>query len=232
MATPSSPSFEHHREALGIGEAAPRLSWKTRAEPGWAQSAYEIEIVRDGRAHATGRIDSPDSVLVPWPIDPLGSRERADVRVRVWGTDQEPSEWSTVAAVETGLLHPSDWIAVPVGGAWPEQADSDDRRPAIVRREFTVGPDLVRARLYATAHGLAEAELNGHRVGDDTLSPGWTVYGSRLRYLTYDVTDLLQPGANALGAWLGDGCTEVDSGGAAGSAISTGPTCRTSLSSN
>lgn len=209
MATPSSPSFEHHREALGIGEAAPRLSWKTAAEPGWLPAAYEIEVVRDGRASSSGRIDSPESVLVPWPTEPLGSRERADVRVRVWGglpgDEPRPSEWSDASAVEAGLLTPADWVAVPVGGSWPEETDSDDRRPSLVRREFTVAAGLVRARLYATAHGLAEAELNGRRVGDDALSPGWTVYGSRLRYYTYDVTELLQPGQNAIGAWLGDG---------------------------
>jgi alpha-L-rhamnosidase len=56
-----------------------------------------------------------------------------------------------------------------------------------------------------TAHGLYEMEINGLRVGDDALSPGWTVYGQRLRYYTYDVTDQLAEGENALGAWLGDG---------------------------
>ena len=66
-----------------------------------------------------------------------------------------------------------------------------------MRRSFTVDGEVVRARLYASAHGLYEAELNGRRVGDDTLSPGWTSYDSRLRYYTYDVTDLLAPGENA-----------------------------------
>ena len=62
-----------------------------------------------------------------------------------------------------------------------------------------------RARIYATAHGVYELELNGVRVGDQELAPGWTAYESRLRYQTYDVTDLLAPGENVVGAWLGDG---------------------------
>ena len=62
-----------------------------------------------------------------------------------------------------------------------------------------------RARIYATAHGVYELELNGVRVGDQELAPGWTAYESRLRCQTYDVTELLAPGANAVGAWLGDG---------------------------
>ncbi len=107
--------------------------------------------------------------------------------------------------LEAGLLDPGDWRAVPVGGGWPEDADSDDRRPAVVRREFQLDGEPVSARLYATAHGLYEVEINGRRVGDDAMSPGWTVYHKRLRYYTYDVTSYLRPGANAIGAWLGDG---------------------------
>jgi alpha-L-rhamnosidase len=107
--------------------------------------------------------------------------------------------------VEAGLLEPGEWRAVPVGGGWPEDPESDDRRPAIVRREFQLDGEPVSARLYATAHGLYEVEINGRRVGDDAMSPGWTVYPHRLRYYTYDVTSYLRPGANAIGAWLGDG---------------------------
>ena len=203
MATPSAPRFEHHRDALGIGESSPRLSWKTLAPAGWRQAGYEVEVTSPLEVTSSGRVDSSESVLVPWPSAPLGSRARASVRVRVWG-DDGVSGWSEPGIVETGLLTPEDWVAAPVGGAWPETS-GDDRRPALVRREFTLDAPVVRARLYASAHGLYEVEINGRRVGDDTLSPGWTVYGERLRYYTYDVTSLVRDGANALGSWLGDG---------------------------
>jgi len=204
MVTPSSPRFEHHREALGIGESTPRLSWKTVAGPGWRQSAYEIETTRESGVSSSGRIESSESVLVPWFGEPLSSRESVSVRVRVFGSD-ESSDWSEPASVEAGLLEPSDWLAVPVAASWPEEPESDVRRPPLVRREFTASGTVASARLYATAHGLYEVELNGTRVGDDALSPGWTVYGERLRYYTYDVTDLLVDGPNAIGSWLGDG---------------------------
>lgn len=204
MVTPSSPRYEHHRVAFGIGESTPRLSWKTVAAPGWKQSAYEIETTRDGLVATSGRIESTESVLVDWFGHPLASRERATVRVRVWSGD-DASAWSESSTVEAGLLSPSDWVAVPVTGDWPEIAESDDRRPPLVRRAFTTTGTVARARLYATAHGLYELELNGTRVGDDALSPGWTVYGERLRYYTYDVSDLLVEGDNAIGSWLGDG---------------------------
>ncbi|MGW0331732.1 family 78 glycoside hydrolase catalytic domain [Streptomyces sp. NPDC003011] len=201
---PAPVTFEHVRHGLGVGVAEPRLSWILPPGSG-SQDAYEIEIDRTGRVHRTGRTPAADQVLVAWPDRPLRSRERAGVRVRVWtGGATAPSAWSTTATVEAGLLDPADWVARPVGGAWPEDADSD-RRPARVRRQFTLSRPVRRARLYATAHGLYEAEINGRRVGDDALSPGWTVYGERLRYYTYDVTAHLTQGANAIGAWLADG---------------------------
>lgn len=200
---PAPVPFEHLPNGLGIGVAEPRLSWSLPSGAG-AQDGYEIELDRDGRVHRTGRIDGADQVFVPWPGEPLASRERVTVRVRVWTGSGEPSGWSPPSIVEAGLLEPADWSAAPVGAPWPENPDSD-RRPARVRKDFTLERPVARARLYITAHGLYEAEINGHRVGDDALSPGWTVYGHRLRYYTYDVTDHLNEGANTLGAWLGDG---------------------------
>jgi alpha-L-rhamnosidase len=201
---PAPVTFEHLRDGLGIGVAEPRLSWVLPPGTG-TQEAYELELDRDGVTYRTGRIPDADQVLVPWPGQPLASRQCASVRVRVWSADgSEPSPWSVPSTVEAGLLHASDWSAVPVGAPWPEDPGSD-RRPARVRRDFTLDASVARARLYVTAHGLYETEINGRRVGDDALSPGWTVYGERLRYRTYDVTDHLAEGANTIGAWLGDG---------------------------
>ncbi|WP_241562192.1 glycoside hydrolase family 78 protein [Streptomyces hoynatensis] len=86
----------------------------------------------------------------------------------------------------------------------PGGAD-DPERPVLLRGEFRLPAAPVSARLYATAHGLYELELNGTRVGDQALAPGWSSYAHRLRYATYDVTGLLREGDNALGAWLAEG---------------------------
>jgi alpha-L-rhamnosidase len=61
------------------------------------------------------------------------------------------------------------------------------------------------ARAYVTSHGLYELEINGRRVGNQRLTPGWTSYGKRLQYQTYDVTSHLRRGENVVGATLGDG---------------------------
>lgn len=204
-ATVQPVTFEHLPDALGIGTGTPRISWKTRAEPGWAQAAYQVSVTTASGTWHSERIESAEPVLQPWPSEPLGSGERAEVSVRVWGpADEEPSSWSPAAAVEPGLLEPSDWVAAPITPAWDEDRDSD-RRPPLLRRGFTLARPVVSARLYATAHGLYELEINGKRIGTDAFSPGWTVYGKRLRYYTYDVTAELTQGSNAMGAWLADG---------------------------
>jgi alpha-L-rhamnosidase len=196
--------FERLPGGLGIGTARPRISWQLPPMSG-NQIAYELELWRGGQVETSGRVPSAERYLVPWPGRPLVSRERVRVRVRTWTEDDlGPSDWSEPAWVEAGLLAQADWRAVPVGGGWPED-DGADRRPALLRREFTLPRSVVSARLYATAHGLYQAEINGARVGDDALSPGWTVYQRRLCYRTYDVTNLLTVGPNTIGVWLGDG---------------------------
>jgi alpha-L-rhamnosidase len=125
-------TVEHHREPLGIGEAAPRLSWVTRTErPGWSQRAYEIEVTDadSGATVTTSRVDSIESVLVPWPVTPLTDRERRSVRVRVWGRGKSiPSDWSEPTALEVGLLDPDEWRAVMVGPVLPAPGTAGNPR--------------------------------------------------------------------------------------------------------
>ncbi|MGY1625160.1 family 78 glycoside hydrolase catalytic domain [Geodermatophilus sp. SYSU D00965] len=194
-------TVEHVREALGIGETTPRLSWVVRTDlPDWRQAAYEVEI----GDWCSGRVDSAESVLLPWGAPPLASRERRTVRARVWGAgDAEPSAWSEDVGVEAGLLDPADWTARLVRPVLPE--DAGEEAVALLRREFRLDRPVTRARLYATAQGVYEAELNGAAVGDLVLAPGWTSYRHRLRYHTYDVTALVAEGANAIGVSLAEG---------------------------
>jgi alpha-L-rhamnosidase len=124
--------------------------------------------------------------------------------VRVWDDRGTASEWSPAAWWEMGLLSPTDWHA-----KWIEPAvDEDTKAPApspYLRREFTITGDVDRARAYVTSHGLYELHLNGQRVGDQVFTPGWTSYNKRLQYQTYDVTNALKKGINAVGVVLGSG---------------------------
>ncbi len=199
-------TVEHRAKALGIGKAAPRLSWSTETDiPGWRQRAYELRIaVADGPEFSTGVVDSSDSVLVAWPAPPLRSRELRTIRVRVIGTDGSESPWSEPVTVEAGLLAASDWQATFVGPAWDEDLATPQPCPYL-RRSFTLSTPVVRARLYVTALGVYELELNGRRIGDHVLAPGWNSYHHQLRYDTFDATDAVLQGDNVVGAVLGDG---------------------------
>ncbi|MBI5289427.1 MAG: family 78 glycoside hydrolase catalytic domain, partial [Chloroflexi bacterium] len=202
-----SVRFEHLREAVGIGVTRPRVSWVVEAEAqGWRRAAYEMEAADESGAVAwsTGRVASDESVLVPWGGASLRSRERVSVRARVWGADASESDWSAPAVVEAGLLEAGDWSARFVTPDWDEDIEVMQPSP-LIRREFAVRGGAVRARLYASALGLYEAEINGSRVGDHVLAPGWTSYDHRLRYQTFDVLAMLREGPNCIGAMLGEG---------------------------
>ena len=204
---PSAVRFEHHEEPFGIGEDRPRLSWQVSTDtPGWVQTAYELELgPDDGTLASYGRTESAEQLLQPWPAPPLESRRRAAVRVRVWGNDDAgPSAWSPVAYVEAGLLNASDWQASMIRPAWDEASEANE--PAVrLSRTFEVAGPVASARLYASAHGVYVAHINGRRVGRDILAPGWTSYHYRLRYQSYDVTGYLRPGANVIGFEVADG---------------------------
>jgi alpha-L-rhamnosidase len=205
--TVSSIQIEHLRDNLGIGFNRPRLSWQLETDlTNWQQTAYQIACFdSDGQEREQSvRVESDQSVLVEWPFVPLQSRERISLRVRVWGTADSVSEWSEPIMVEVGLLNPTDWQADFITPTWEEDASKSNPAPYL-RREFEPREGIQSARLYITALGVYETQLNGQVIGDQVLAPGWTPYNQRLRYQTFDVTDLLKPGRNALGAVLGDG---------------------------
>ena len=188
----------HSGQVLGV-DAAPRLSWRLPDGAG-RQLAYEV---RTGDGATSGRVDSPRCQLVEVPAA-LTSRQRMAFLVKVW-TDLGESSWSKPIEVEAGLLRPEDWTA-----SWlqvPEdEPPAKGARPGYwVRREVELKGPIARARLYISAHGLYEAHINGVRVGDLELTPGYTQYRHRIQYHTFDVTGLVAEGLNALAVLLTDG---------------------------
>ncbi|KAH6970587.1 alpha-L-rhamnosidase [Ilyonectria sp. MPI-CAGE-AT-0026] len=201
--------FEHHREAIGIGESKPRISWRFSGADvnDWVQERYELEITRPGVSlPEVYSVNSSESVLVPWPSEPLQSGASASVRVRVTGCapHDKPSPWSSASSVEAGLLDRSDWTCSLISSAQPVDI-SLPRQPVLFRRAFSLNQSVSRARLYVTAHGVYEAHINGQRVGDQVLQPGWTSYKHRLSYQTFDVTHLLQEEQNIITAQVAEG---------------------------
>ncbi|KAI2634013.1 glycoside hydrolase family 78 protein [Xylaria nigripes] len=202
----SQVSFEHHRVALGIGEASPRISWSFEGTAGnWSQSRYSIEVSRQGHADVF-EVASSDSVLVDWPTVALSSAESALVRVRAYGGDDGiNTDWSDVYSVEAGLLTDQDWAGTKMIAAGKATEQNATHQPVLFRKDFSLQGDISSARLYITAYGIYEASINGDRVGDAVLAPGWQSYNNRLVYDTYDVTSLLKDGPNAIGIQVGEG---------------------------
>ncbi len=202
---------EYSRNPIGLDVRSPRLSWRLHAEHrGTTQSAYEIRVAGDsGELGSTplwdsGRIRSDESIFRPYGGPSLRSGARYYWQVRVWDGGGQLSPWSMPAYFEMGLLDSADWQAKWIMPDLPEDTTRSNPSP-MLRREFTVQGPVTSARLYVTSLGLNAVELNGHRVGDHLFSPGWTSYDTRLQYESYDATALLQEGANAIGAVLGDG---------------------------
>ena len=197
---------EYLTNPLGIDAERPRLSWRiTSGERNTVQAAYQIQVTRNERLiWDSGRTAGDSSVFVEYGGPALESRRRYGWRVRVWDAQGRVSPWSAPAWWEVGLLQSSDWAAAWIGAA-PSPTDSVGGPSPLLRRAFRVSGVVTRARLYATSLGLYEVHLNGARVGDQLFTPGWTSYHHRLQYQTYDVTNLLKPGDNAVGAVLGDG---------------------------
>lgn len=209
---------EYRVNPLGIDEAQPRLTWRVEsAERGARQTAYRI-IVADNKASLgkdqgelwdSGKVSSSQTVNIVYAGKPLGSRQQCFWKVCVWNQDGEPV-WSEPASWTMGLLNARDWQAsyISYRDATPLHTNTDSLLlpPARqYRKEFTAKKQIKRATIYATALGIYELYLNGRRVGDARLAPGWTDYHQLAYYQTYDVTSLVHSGPNALGAWVADG---------------------------
>ncbi|HEY7089762.1 MAG TPA: glycoside hydrolase family 78 protein [Tepidisphaeraceae bacterium] len=186
---------------LGIDAPRPRLSWQLNdPRRGARQTAYQIVV--DG-LWDSGKVDLDQSIQVEYAGQALKSRQRANWKVRTWDADGKPSPWSESAWWEMGLLEKTDWKAQWIGSPIVGGPYSIPPAPYL-RKQFQLGKPVASARLYVTALGCHEFEINGRRVGDYVFPPGRTEYTKRVPYHTFDVTSMFKTGANVCGAILGD----------------------------
>jgi alpha-L-rhamnosidase len=225
--TPAGLRCAHLVNPLGVAPDRVRLSWMLEgAGTGRAQRAYQVLVAPGSERLAvgedlwwdSGRVESSGSVDIGYSGRPLACGGRYEWRVRVWDEGGIVSSWSAPAWFEVELDPANGWRACWIGPGQaqkiatpPAQSDPPDLvamalGPApYLRRAFVTRMPVASARLYVTALGLYEARLNGHRVGDAFLVPGWTDYARRIPYQTYDVTGLLREGENVIGAVIADG---------------------------
>jgi alpha-L-rhamnosidase len=195
----------------GIAVMQPRLSWQLASKKrNVMQTAYEIKVSTVAASDNiskdvwnSGKVSSSQSVHVPYAGTPLQKHVKYNWKVRVWDNSGKASDWSPVAHWQVGLLSPEDWKAKWIEAGYQE--DTLMRPVALFRKQFHASKKIKSAVAYITSHGMYEAFINGKRVGDLYLTPGWTSYHKRLQYQMYDVTNLLTLGKNAVGVMVGSG---------------------------
>lgn len=175
------------------------------------QTAYQLQLAADACFQEllsdTGWVESSCSAHVR--IDG-GAEEKAElqsctryyVRVRV-RTQTEESAYSEAASFLTGILRKDQWKAKFI--SVETEADRDSSGSTCIRKQIAVNGPVEAAFVCVTALGLYRFFVNGVKVGEDELTPGWTSYRKHLCYQTYEVTELLREGGNMLGAVLGAG---------------------------
>jgi alpha-L-rhamnosidase len=207
-------SCEYLDNPIGIDIKHPRLSWNILSdERGQTQTAYQILVSTtlenlqndQGDLWNSGRVASDQSIHVAYNGVILESGMRCWWKVRVWDMDGNPSAYSAPSYWQMGLLDEADWraewIALDIEAATGMQMKSC----SYLRKEFQLPGAIQNATAYVTAKGVYELRINGQRVGDAVLTPGFTDYRQRIQYQAYDVTQLLNSGYNAVGAVLGEG---------------------------
>ncbi|MBS0010267.1 MAG: family 78 glycoside hydrolase catalytic domain [Bacteroidales bacterium] len=209
--TVSDMFTENRKNPPGLDNMHPRLSWIINSDERQVfQTAYEIRL-DDSKSElekginltwSTGKISSGQSVHIPYSGSPLKPGTKYFWQVRVWDNTGNVSGWSKTAWWQTGLLDSSGWEA-----EWISSGINDETDVSYFRKDFnvSVNREIKSAIVYLTARGLYEARINGSRVGDEYLTPGWTSYNNRIQYQVYDVKDMIDEGENTIGIILGEG---------------------------
>jgi alpha-L-rhamnosidase len=208
---PARLRCEYSVDPLGIDVATPRLFWQVEsADRGERQTAWQVlvasspDILSAGRGDLwdSGRVDSDATTHIRYAGAALASSQKVHWKVRVWDRGGRPSGWSAPATWTMGVLTAQEWKGIWIGA--PAETET-----LLLRRTFDVRPGLRRAVVHASGLAQYELTLNGTKVGQDLLTPGWTNYNKTSLYDTYEVTGSLQQGRNAVGIFLGNGMYHV-----------------------
>lgn len=215
---------EYSVNPLGIDTSTPQLEWILQpvnpALRGLYQTAYQIlvasspQLLQGDKADVwnTGKVSSDQTNRLIYAGKSLRSHQIVWWKVRAWDQVGRASAWSAVNTWTMGTLFPQDWSGAQWIGA-PAHLDSAVNSTVLLRREFTIKPGVSRAILSICGLGQYEMTVNGKRVTQTLLNPGWTQYDKTCLYDTYDITSLLNKGANVIGVLLSNGMYRVAKGG-------------------
>ena len=219
------------------GKVNPLFSWQMlTGQRNQVQSAYQIKVSENRELLKTskefiwdsGKLNSDQSILVSYNGPELKSAQTYYWEVMVWNQDNQPSQWSEPASFHTGLISDSDWAGakwigyrdllpelkvVPgIHGNGDQMGQLGLLRPVVplLRKEFEASGEIESAMLFISGLGQYEAFINGKKVGNSFLAPGWTNYDKTVFYNSYNVTQMLHNGQNVLGAIVGNGFYNIN----------------------
>jgi len=168
------------------------------------------DVANPGAEAMTCRFTPMRARYVRLKVTKLGRREGnnfafALAEMQVLAGDKNVAQGAAVTALDS--IDTAGWSRAKLvdGRETPDPGGIQLRPATMMRKSFAVRGQVRRATAYVTGLGLYELHLNGKPVGDHILAPEYTVYGKRVQYQTFDVTDLIASGDNAVGAILGDG---------------------------
>jgi alpha-L-rhamnosidase len=222
--TPLRPlglTCEYKRAPLGIDCPQPRLGWELlsmdRSARSQVQSAYQVlvastpALLEEGKTDVwnSGRVEGNANTNIYYKGRQLTSGAFYYWKVRIWDSRDSVSRWSKHSYWTMGMLSPGDWLAEWVTDSKaPVTEDSllfQDNPASLFRKEFTAAKEVKRAMLYITGVGYYQATMNGEKIGDHFLDPGWTDYRKTIPYNSFDVTRITKKGRNCIGVELGNG---------------------------
>ncbi|WP_088323859.1 alpha-L-rhamnosidase [Polaribacter tangerinus] len=207
---------EYLENPEGIDVEKPRLSWILSGDGfNRKQTAYQIFVstsvnkIANANIWNSGKISTYKTNQIVYNGKKLISGKKYFWQVKVWD-EKGISSLSKISFWSMGNLDFSDWkgqyIGHNVGYNKKDKYNELYLPPArYLRHSFNIRKKIKRATAYTTALGLYELRINGTKVGDDYLLPGWTDYNKRLYYQTFDITDKLSSGENVIGAIISDG---------------------------
>jgi len=221
---------DHVQDPFGMGNKNPILGWQIQSDKnGTYQKSYRIIVASEksileenrGDLWDSGMVTSAQSQNIPYTGIPLISLSDYYWKVKIWTDKGEETEWSPVAYWKTALFDEKDWkgdwisrkyeelIPHRVSRITHEERNKEwyreDSAAVYMRREVEITDPVKMATAFISGLGFYELYINGRKVGDRVLDPVFTDFDKRVVYASYDVTDYLKHGQNALGIILGNG---------------------------
>lgn len=222
---------ENFQNPTGIDALHPNLSWQLKSESrDITQASYRI-IVSDnlkslnagiGNCWDSKKVVSGQSIGIPYQGIQLQSTKKYFWKVMSWDASGVASAWSETARWQMALLSVTDWknaqwigyedlpdsMRVVPGAASDDDLGNKGMKRSVVplfRKGFDINKKIANAMLFVSGLGQYEVSINGSKIGNGFLTPGWTNYDKAILYNSYDVTKNVVSGKNAIAAIVGNG---------------------------